>query len=1059
MTVLKIMFINIKNQFCNETSEEFNTVKYNGSKKITVNCFDDFENKYMKNNMIYECQMKEFPSEIYINSYFPKSFKFEDYQEYIMKSILENKNIVVSIPTSGGKSMIAKFLALIANEDNKVLFIINSESAMQQFVADLQIILNSVNSIKKIFLIDELVYTKNSELDACIFISTPENFFKYMILRQTRTYFEYNEEKNKTFIRTNEEVNCIDWYEFFSYVCFDDYHGCNSKVDYSLLTRVGKKIICATASISNPEEVAEYLDYYRNTEREETNFYINDDDKTQIVKHERRFINREDYEYIDGEFQSVNVLSYLSYDDFLKEEFNYKLNFTPPKLYECWENIDKIFSKNKKNSSILHDIQPKYNLNISTTPEDIIYWENNIIQVLKKLAKTDKDNFDIFLKLYKKKDYIPTSLDTKEVYDMCLSLVKENKSPILLFVDNSLKVVELGKEMFNFSLNILQRKYPLEKEIRKINNDICDQRDGKIASALDKLNVSKTDDFHSIEGKKNDIKEQCKVEFLNIYKDTITNLILKNIKIWEEELYYLIENNIKYKINNNIKISDEDKIYIKDLKFKIDYYKSEYNKYNRIYDIDQVERVNIYGTNPECTFVKDVRENDMRDILREIQSILKNKNLSCTDYGVSNFEGMFMKLIEIGIVLVTELLPREILHFSYYLIYNKKANIIISDNTLEAGVNFPVKTVIQLNYVNYKPERYNYIQSKNDDIRHSEHYDKDIELDMDYINSIDTKLENYEKPIGNIYVDPNTTQQRAGRAGRRGLDTDSYLYNAGIKLDKTEKEKCTGLDHFDDSILSKYVLSSIINKKFWFTRCLSLKQYVDKGIYKLNLEIEKAKINNNYELAEKITFERNEIILKTEDENRKKIIETAKKLKQMLIAWKIQPDLLFAVFEMENSKELIYMLNYLYSITNVENSSSVNLSQALIGVLFPGENDNYKNNILDTFCEKINENYAININIKGNDLLYNKYMSNTLGSNLEEFISLGVNVEKIYKMRDNLKKLSIIFGKGNDKYYDQITCIDKQSNSKESLELKKLREIIKNAYNFWNTVLIKRVTN
>lgn len=1025
--VLKVLCLNIVQNYGFDHPDFKNILilkEYISNKKEKINKLEIFYKSTFKDDP-YEFQMLEAQDEIFQNRIFVKPFSFDNHQIKSMEYINNSKNFVLDVETSGGKSLVAKYLAFCYDS---CVFIINNQSALQQFAADLSSILGKSQHTfnKKICVIDGSSITNRDDDD--IIVSTPENFLEYLLLTGVSSCYKPDEDSILQLEVNND--SCLE-HQKWKYIFFDDFHGINDKIEYTRLFNVAECIICSTASISNPYEVAEFIDKERRT-----GIFSEDPDKVEstktfVIQHRGRHINKEELIYKDGDFIKTNILSYLKYEDFnvpTIDDFKYSLKLTPEGLYKCWHNINSIY-KNVENEIIKQELkllEPNETFDVIVDSSKLVVWENKLLSALITFAHYDKNIFEQFLNLYHIEEKEPTSLDVQDVYDLLMAIKNNANHPCLVFVDNPLDVIELSKELYNFLISLKQRRYPLEEDLRIMETEISKKISEINGSSL-KINSNKGEDSDAFKDRIDEEKLRAIINYTNSKRNEISSLICCNIKKWKNELKSLYK---KFKDSNIV--DENSKVSINDLLFKIKYYEKELKKYLTM-DMVDIKSRNKYGTHPACTFFDNLEINDTNNAKNKLENLVLASKKNSKDFKAGNYDSMFIKLYEHGIVLMSSVLPQEIMAVSHLLLNEGKTKIIISDNTLEAGVNFAIKTVVQLNFVNFKPERFYISPNTNCEVIDES---EEIDFDISLIEQLDIKPNNIDKPIGNTYVDPNTASQRSGRAGRRGLDTIAYNCMAGKSSQILSTQlKCTGIDQYKEKYIDNYILASVINSKFVCSHSLSLNQYVNNRLFEIK------DFNEKMRRIEEL-----------ENLNKEILVKTKNKVKMDIELYTIQPDLLFSLSCADNTKELILLINFLFwvmdmklSSKNSNSKSDVQIEAAILSAILPGnDNSTSENDIINSFNNVMENRYSKKNMIRHNDFIIELYKSMTLNK-IGTFEDKDEKLQDVYKTRNILKRMEIIFNE-SDFFVEQ---------DPGKIKINRLKGIITKLTDIFDSIIIK----
>lgn len=429
-----------------------------------------------------------------LNIWNKKELKLEEWQINTLKLINDNKSLIVSAPTSSGKS----FCGLSAAVFHKIiLYICPVEPVVYQVGSQFVKMGYSVH-----YVIDNFEYISYSD-KTNIFIGTPKSIEDFL--------YKYG---------------CK-----FDYAVFDEIHNLNKEDDGDIYENIIKLLNCNFIALS---ATIKDINILKNYFEDITNR------KVETIVYEKRFINQQRWIWTD----KLEELHPLSCIDNIHDILKYNLPFSPKDIYNLWDVLYNIFEKyidtlNEELGDKLYDyimtLSPEEyfcNINNLISLDEVkkyeLFLKKKLIDLNNKYPEQITQLLTKFKKEYNKlenngNNIIPLLIETKQK-DMLPMLIfnteKKNCIELFKFIDKELKEQELYNYPYHYV--ILNKKNELYKDyVEKRNN-----YNSKI-----KISKSSKDALSDIQNKMNKFDEQEKykyIEEISKYYNTLLNKVKGN---------------------------------------------------------------------------------------------------------------------------------------------------------------------------------------------------------------------------------------------------------------------------------------------------------------------------------------------------------------------------------------------------------------------------------------------------------------------------------------------------------------------------------------------------
>jgi len=488
----------------------------------------------------------------------------DDWQIDIIESINDNKSVIVSAPTSSGKTWCSIY-SVVRNTKyiNKVtLYIVPSKPLALQVTGMFRKLVGTKVSL---IVNDRIFYSS----DTRVIVATIEE----------------------------AETNIYKFYENIDFVIFDEIHNLNNELLGPKLENIIKlfshcNFLALSATIANIDSLREWWSSFNTNE-------------IKTITYKKRFINlqRWQFNFNTSNLEKLHPLDCIETNK-INELLTYNLPFTPYDLSSLWDKLEENFEYDD-----ISEYDPdEFIQSKRPTLDDTKKYEEHLVSGLIKLNETEpdkinkilenynkkpshqKDNVDIssFGILLKQKDLLPAIIfnhDSPTCNTMYNDLVKGIVDKEKLYYPFRYSTLELIQDLIN-DYKINYKKFELSKE-KSAKSTNCKNR-------LDRQNLITT-------------LENMEASFVNTELTTFkTKLITQHNKNTKE-------------IETNADLSD----YLKKLQLRN--LKKEHTKYMKMNCIPT--NIDVFEKHPDFCFTQHnpMTADEIRDIRRELGKALKCK--------------------------------------------------------------------------------------------------------------------------------------------------------------------------------------------------------------------------------------------------------------------------------------------------------------------------------------------------------------------------------------------------------------------------------------------------
>jgi len=588
----------------------------------------------------FSYQVTELPDKLYPNWNFNiKGFILDDWQKEAIKKIDLKKNILLSLPTSAGKTIISTYTI---RKYKKICYIVPAEALAYQLTG---IILASLIDIEKKGEVPRnvrhetpsLKYQKYVDRNDDIIVATPKELYDLV---------------------TNKKIN-----PQFDYVIIDEFHNINSEcghyIEYILKFAGYYKIpiICLSATIPNYNAVLTWLQ----------KILVNEVFGVYEIKrffNQKRFVIKKDENI---RLVPINVLENINTVTIRSHEFTH-IGLYPKEIYNLYQKLVDVPRKDEKEQKIVK-------------LDDMFKLEQDIFKYLKSLSD-DKLNTII------QDNCISTdSLSIYELYKVLKICKDTHKTPMLVFKMDSQKCIDIYHKMLNMLREYQSIVYPglyNDQEIIQKFYDTCNLLNAKIEL-----------------GKKGNIElaqEKIKIDIFSNPAGTRAQLI----ECYDNLIKTKIDENILAKFNTDYgaNITIEEIIHLR-TKHK-SHQLSIFVDYDKLYLSNRFQpHSDCKLTDTSITYddMRKIKRRIQSEIIKNI--LISGGNINSAPK--IDYEHPFLIGIEYGILCYNELLDPAFQRGTQQLINTGHAFITFSDKSLAVGINYPIKTVMLLGGLKGEP--------------------------------------------------------------------------------------------------------------------------------------------------------------------------------------------------------------------------------------------------------------------------------------------------------------------------------------------------------------------
>jgi len=387
--------------------------------------------------------------------------KLDTWQKDTIKDMRNNNSLILSIPTSGGKTYLSAYLTKLGS----VLFIAPSVPLARQVAAYLtRVVGKSVpfmtNTYRsKYYHNDMIELLKNSKY----VVSTPESYLDFI-----PEIGLFNQENPSLVL---DEIHMMGSQEGDA---METIAILNSKI----------RLVGLSATISNPEDLIEWRKK------------MSQDLK--MISSKKRFFNIQTSYWDESKksIENINPLALISYEDFITGDILKKeMKPTSPDVYQLYQTIIKFINEEELEELVINKFFEKASherINLNEVLEYYYLLINFMVEKNKTNPQVIKDILSEFKPLH-------LTEENTNLVDLVLSLKEQNDLPTLVFQRNTYSLMRLAKKFIKELDQREESEFPdklkdhekLEKEAKNRQKEM--EKLGLLDTSLkdDKLNKMK----------------------------------------------------------------------------------------------------------------------------------------------------------------------------------------------------------------------------------------------------------------------------------------------------------------------------------------------------------------------------------------------------------------------------------------------------------------------------------------------------------------------------------------------------------------------------------------
>jgi hypothetical protein len=612
-------------------------------------------------------QINEFSNKLHPNSPFKMlGFNLDPWQKETIKAIMKKMNILLDLPTSAGKTVLATYP--LKNCDKVVYCCCGSVDApIVQVTGIVLASLDDENNITKNVRheTESFSYVKYPSQPDNIIMTSPAMLFKML---------------------TNKTID-----PNLDYIILDEFHNIADPINGPYIEFILKfatynkiPIMALSATIPNFAEVKLWMENIVGNE-------------IFAVSEKKRFFNQKRFYVKNGKLEQINPLEHMTSETLMDPAFT-QIGLYPKEIMMLRDRVQKI----KHSDTLVID---------EKTPSMVTLDKLHILEG--KIFEHLKNSPEIHETIFKKTNQTFDSNDNlvKNIYGL-FQIFKECKEkkmmPVVAFRFESESCLEIYHSMINMLREMEALIYPSFNRV----NEIIQAYESTLEKETKKLDVEKNKDRKKGQGKSEQEQSQDKSE---MGQKSIEDLIdqLKStlygsptgVKYQLEKFYENFVNtpilpgsldlfNKKYGSNFTEEI-------IIDMRMK--HVESEMEMYNCA---ENLRLRNIFMSHPNCRLMDTtVSYDEMKKIKRSVS--LEITRDAKKKFGINaqvqkiGYDHPFMLGIERGIICCNQLMPPALQRICQQLI-NTHPFVTMSDKSLSEGINYPIRTVMLLGQDNEK---------------------------------------------------------------------------------------------------------------------------------------------------------------------------------------------------------------------------------------------------------------------------------------------------------------------------------------------------------------------
>jgi len=452
--------------------------------------------EYMKNIKYKELQFKKLSNQLapldFYNTY---KITLDDWQLEAITKIDAGENVLISAPTSCGKTWLGLYPGLISK---KLLFLVPTEALIFQVGSMFSKFIGQPTLIS-----DNILYLTESN----IVIGTPKA------------------------VEDKLPVLDID----FDIIIVDEIHNLGSLGEHHYYERLlkmfsDKQLLALSATIKNPHNLISWLQELGYAD-------IN------LINYTTRFLNLQRQLFMNNKLIKVHPISCLNKDDINLEFLKKNIPMTPYDTINLYDSLNDIFPKEMKDYHI-SVIFPEHNKRLSL--DDSRHYETILKDKLVYLNEQYPDKIEEILDKYKIDFQISDEIN---LYNLFKEIKRKQLTPCIVFQENTVYCKEIFIKLVGYLEKLEELNYPyyydnLEFKQTQYNNSLKEldkfKKSIKFGNNITNKAVIIEDKMRDKEFELNKafvskyqthLKKQCDKIRKSKTKEKIKNIQISNLKI------------------------------------------------------------------------------------------------------------------------------------------------------------------------------------------------------------------------------------------------------------------------------------------------------------------------------------------------------------------------------------------------------------------------------------------------------------------------------------------------------------------------------------------------
>jgi ERCC4-related helicase len=315
---VQLSFELVDDQGTVSTSHTFDNIKFqllNAFSEYSI--MDDFDNirRFKKQMDLFLNNEYEELGKSY-NDIFSLGFEPDQWQSELIQTVDQGKSVLVSAPTSTGKTFIAFYLiekVLRESDDGVLVFVCPTKALVNQVYAEVYAKFNKTytydgTALLGMFTADDKIHVMNSQVLICV----PESLEILMLSA-------YNQK----------------WKQRIRYCVFDEVHFISENTTWEhLLSLIRCPFLALSATVGNPKEFVQWLNTNKNS--------IRDNRTVELIQHKRRPRDLAYGIYKNNTVQDIHPFALLAYNPNWKDVIHNTPALSPKHILLLFETMQEL---------------------------------------------------------------------------------------------------------------------------------------------------------------------------------------------------------------------------------------------------------------------------------------------------------------------------------------------------------------------------------------------------------------------------------------------------------------------------------------------------------------------------------------------------------------------------------------------------------------------------------------------------------------------------------------------------------------------------------------------